>query len=251
MTGGWVIRGLRAAADILLPRVCIVCGRKLLLGEEHVCLYCQSDIPLTRFRLLKHNPMADRFNEAIQRQLEASEDPACERYAYALSLFFYDSYSDYRHIPYQIKYHGNIKAGGYFGRMLGCEVAAASWLGDVDVIIPVPLHWRRRWSRGYNQAEIIARGVSEIVDIPVRTDILTRLRHTRTQTKMDVPQKAENVDGAFMAACPNGVTFRHILLIDDVFTSGSTLMACFMALRTVFPPGVRISVATLAFVGGV
>ena len=251
MAGGRVIRGLRAAADIILPRVCLVCGRKLLLGENHIFLYCQSDIPLTRFRLLQHNPMADRFNEIIQKQLEACEKPAREMYAYALSLFFYDTDSDYRHIPYHIKYHGGIKAGHHFGEMLGYEIAAAPWMADIDVIIPVPLHWRRKWSRGYNQAEVLARAVSGIVDVPVRTDILKRLRYTSTQTKMDIPQKAENVNGAFAAVRPEGCTFRHVLLIDDVFTSGSTLGACFQALRSAFPPSVRISVATLAFVGEV
>ena len=151
-----VIRGLRAVADLLLPRVCLVCGRKLLLGEKHICLYCQSDIPYTRFRQLKHNPMADAFNEVIQRHLETCDVPVAEKYAYALSLFFYDSYSDYRHIPYQIKYHGNLPAGRYFGQMLGLEIAKTPWLSDIDIIIPVPLHWRRKWSRGYNQAEILA-----------------------------------------------------------------------------------------------
>ena len=194
-----MIRGLRAAADILLPRVCIVCGRKLLLQEEHMCLFCQSDIPLTRFSMFKHNPMADRFNEVIQRRLNVYENPVYEKYAYALSLFFYDADSAYRHIPYQIKYHGNLSAGQDFGAMLGHEVASAPWMEDIDVIIPVPLHWRRKWSRGYNQAEVIARAVSEIMNVPVRTDILTRRRYTRTQTKMDVPQKRENVDGAFYA----------------------------------------------------
>lgn len=244
-----VISGLRAAADVLLPRVCLVCGRKLLLREEHLCLYCQSDIPYTRFRQLKHNPMADRFNEIIQRHLETCDVPVLEKYAYALSLFFYDSDSDYRHIPYQIKYHGNLPAGRHFGEMLGHEIASAPWMADADVIIPVPLHWRRKWSRGYNQAEVIARAVSDITGVPVRTDILKRVRYTGTQTKMDVPQKAENVDGAFCACRPEDANSRHIVLIDDVFTSGSTLGACFNALREVFPPEVRISVATLCFVG--
>lgn len=244
-----VILGLKAAADLILPRVCIVCGRKLLLKEEHLCLYCQSDIPFTRFRILKHNPMADRFNEIIQRHIDSSTEPIYEKYAFAIALFFYDSEAGYRHIPYQIKYHGNIKAGRHFGQMLGTDISFTPWLADVDAIIPVPLHWRRKWSRGYNQAEVIAKGVSEITGIPVLTGILSRKRFTKTQTKMDIPQKAENVSDAFEARNPDGKHLRHILLIDDVFTSGNTLGACFHALRQVFPPGVRISVATLGFVG--
>ena len=249
-----MIRGLRAAADLILPRVCLVCGRKLLLGEKHICLYCQSDIPYTRFRQLEHNPMADRFNEAIQRHLDSCQGPSREVYAYALSLFFYDTYSDYRHIPYHIKYHGDISAGRHFGQMLGLEVAQAPYLNDIDVIIPVPLHWRRKWSRGYNQAEVLARAVSEVTGVPVRTDILKRRRHTGTQTRLGLEEKKANVKGAFRV---NGTALSrlpihpgHILIIDDVFTTGSTLMACFSALREVFPPSVRISVATLAFVGG-
>ena len=252
---GWVIRGLRAVADLLLPRVCVVCGCKLELEEQHICPGCLDDMPRTRFHMLEHNPMADRFNDAIQRHLEdlwdacPTESHPLERYAYADALFFYDNESDYRHIPQQIKYHDNIPAGRFFGQMLGEEIAAAGWSGSVDVVIPVPLHWRRRWTRGYNHAEIIAAEVASVLGIPMRTDILKRTRHTRTQTRLDHSEKASNVRGAFaVSQCPD-CSFGHVLLIDDVFTSGSTLMACFVALREVFPPGVRISVATLGCVG--
>lgn len=258
MAGGRVIRGLRAAADILLPRRCIVCGRKLLLAEEHLCLYCLSDIPHTYFWTVKHNPMSDKFNSVLQKHLEEKWETegiqgyVRERYAYANALFFYDSDGDYRHIPYQIKYHGNTRAGRFFGNMLGQKVAGTSWMKDIDIVIPVPLHWRRKWARGYNQAEIIAAEVASVLNVPLKTDILKRRRYTRTQTKMDIPSKSVNVADAFtiqdFTTCGH---YRHILLVDDVFTSGSTLMACFTALRAVFPPSVRISVATLAFVGEV
>ena len=125
---GWVIRGLRAVADLLLPRVCVVCGCKLVLKEQHICPDCLDDMPRTRFHMLEHNPMADRFNDAIQRHLEAlwdacpTESHPLERYAYASALFFYDNESDYRHIPQQIKYHDNISAGRFFGQMLGDPV---------------------------------------------------------------------------------------------------------------------------------
>ena len=248
-----VIRGLKAATDLLLPRVCVVCRRKLSLDEKHMCQACHEDMPLTRYHMLRHNPMSDRFNELIQKQLEALWDAgleASEQYAYATSLFFYTSEAGYRHIPYQIKYHGNTRAGRYFGEMLGREVSMAPWMSDIDVVIPVPLHWRRKWSRGYNQAEIIASETAKVLDVPLRTDILKRRRHTKTQIKLEISEKAENVKGAFTAYRQPAADFRHILLIDDVFTTGSTLHACFVALREVFPPSVRISVATLAFVGG-
>lgn len=253
---GRVIRGLRAVADLLLPRVCIVCGRKLELDENHICRDCLDDIPLTRFHLLSHNPMADRFNEIIQKHLEAlwdsegAESHHFERYVYATALFFYSSGAGYRHIPHQIKYHGNLSAGRYFGNMLGREVALTPWLQGIDIVIPVPLHWRRKWTRGYNQAEIIGEQVASVIGASLRTDILKRKRHTKTQTKLEISEKSANVKGAFEAHETDIEGIRHVLLIDDVFTTGNTLFACFSALREVFPPSVRISIATLAFVGG-
>ena len=248
-----VRRGLEGMIDLLLPRVCMVCGGRLLRFEKHICISCAMDMPYTRFWQMSHNPMADRFNELIQKDIEDEH----ESYAYAAALFLYHSEAGYRQIPYQIKYHGNIKAGEYFGRMLGEKLASESMWADVDIIIPVPLHWARKWKRGYNQAEVIARAAAGSMGIPIRTDILMRHRRTKTQTQLDIDGKAKNVANAFSvrpdaaAIFRNGGTIRHIILIDDVFTSGATLHACFKALRTVFPPHVRISVATLAFVGGV
>ena len=259
---------MRAAADMILPRVCVVCGRRLLLQEKHICLGCAADMPFTRFETMSHNPMADRFNEVIQRHLVADDvsngDPQShERYAYASALFLYKEDSGYKRIPYQIKYHGNLAVGRHFGRMLGQRLAGSQLFNDVDMVIPVPLHRLRRWKRGYNQAEVIASEVTSVLGAPLRTDILVRKRRTQTQTQLSIEEKAANVAGAFEVSesakrvygiAPHDVSSRcsmpcHILLVDDVFTTGSTLGECFRALRSVFPPEVRISVATLAFVG--
>ena len=244
---GNVLRGLRAAGEIVLPRICLVCGERLLLDEKHLCLNCLADLPLTFFWSMSHNPMADKFNEMIQK----GGPSAHERYAFAASLIFYHSEAEYRLIPYQIKYHGNISAGRFFGRMLGSRLATSELFADVDAVVPVPLHWTRRLKRGYNQAEVIASGVAESMGIPLRTDLLKRRRRTRTQTKMEVEEKIGNVKGAFIASpgSSNISDIRHILIVDDVFTTGSTLYACFAALRTSFPPPIRISIATLGFVG--
>ena len=259
-----IIHGLKAAADLILPRACVVCGERLLLNERIICLHCQADLPLTHFWEQKHNPMSDRFNAMIQHGLEKAwngmewqingllSNGTREKYAYATALFFYSHEAPYRHILYNLKYEGRIDVGRHFGRMLGAKLATSSTFKDADCVMPVPLHWTRKWKRGYNQAEIIGREVGEVLSVPIRCDVLTRSRRTKTQTKLDIKGKAENVAGAFVvrhsAACTL-IDIRHILLIDDVFTTGSTLMACFTALRSVFPPSVRISVATLAFVG--
>lgn len=247
---------MRALSDLLLPRKCIVCGRTLYVDERHLCLYCLADMPLTRFWIMEHNPMADRFNVVIQKGLEqAWENGDClpdghERYAFATALFFYDTESGYRHIPQRIKYHGDISTGRYFGRMLGRKLKEAPWTSDIDAVVPVPLHWRRKWTRGYNQAEVIASAVASVLEVPMRTDILRRIRRTHTQTKLATEEKEKNVRNAFAVTIGSDCILKHILLVDDVFTTGSTLVACFRALREVFPPSVRISVATLGFVGG-
>ena len=263
MIRGWkfVSKSLRAAADLILPRVCIVCGQELLLYERHICLHCLADLPLTQFWKLAHNSMADRFNAVLQCGLEEASTNCRERYAYAAALFFFSNDAPYRHIIYSIKYEGRTEVGRDFGRMLGFRLATADLFRDVDCVIPVPLHWTRRWRRGYNQAEIIAREVASALSADLDCKILVRRRRTRTQTKLDIKDKAANVTGAFGARrtlhrgnerhkADNPPELRHILLIDDVFTTGSTLHACFVALRSVFPPSVRISVATLGFVGG-
>lgn len=247
-----VMRGLRAAADLLLPRVCTVCGRRLHTSEEHICLLCRADLPRTYFWRQSHNPMADKFNEGIQSYIAENGSPKHERYAYAAALFHYSAGTGYRHITHQLKYHGNIRLGEHFGRMLGNCLAVAEWFGDVDLVIPVPLHWSRKLKRGYNQAEVLGRAIASSLNVETRTDIIRRKRRTATQTKLDIEQKRKNVTGAFEVVETVrrlSTEYRHILLVDDVFTTGSTLMACFTALREVFPPSVRISVATLGFVG--
>ena len=133
---------------------------------------------------------------------------------------------------------------------MGRRLASSVLFENIDLIVPVPLHWARRWKRGYNQAEVIASGIAEAMDVMMRSDLLVRTRRTASQTKRAVEDKMKNVSGAFAVSdlCSD-VKCRHILIVDDVFTTGSTLWACFNALRRVFPPSVRISVATLAFVG--
>ena len=268
-----------ALLDFFLPRRCVVCDAVLAPSETHLCENCWSDLPHTYYWMLRNNPMADRFNAFIQDWLEAewsaytgtehdnSDDrdmadvrndghevnvSRTERYAYAAALFFYRAESDYSKITRCIKYHGRVEVGLHFGMLLGDRLAESHLFSDVDAVVPVPLHWMRRWKRGYNQAEVIASGVARRLGVPMKNNILRRCRRTRTQTKLSIAEKRKNVTGAFDVSdkARSNEELKHLLIVDDVFTTGSTLMACFTALREVFPPSVRISVATLGFVGG-
>ncbi len=239
---------LTSLGDLIMPRECIVCGRPLALRERHLCIGCLADLPRTYFSNMPHNQLADRFNALIQSDLDATG--VFEEYSYATSLFFYRSQTGYRLITQRLKYHSDYAAGRYFASMLGREMAASKVFADVDAVIPVPLHWTRRWFRGHNQSEVIAEILAGNLGAEMRADILYRKRRTRTQTKLSVEGKARNVEGAFRARRLKAVPeYSHILLVDDVFTTGATLRSCQKALRAVFPPPVRISVATLACVG--
>ena len=247
------MRLLRAAADLLAPRECVVCGRRLGLQEDEICIFCEADLPLTRYSSRVHNPMADRINLLIERHRSDSDQ---EAYAYAASLILYHSGNPYSRIPQALKYRYRLSTGRYFARRLGAEMASAGHFGDVDLVVPVPLHWTRRFQRGYNQSEVIAREVARALGVPCR-DILRRNRRTGTQTRLSVEGKERNVRGAFSLKAGvlrdgngSGLVARHLLLVDDTFTTGATLYECFAALRSALGPSVRISFCTLASVTG-
>lgn len=243
---------LSALSDLFLPRACVVCGEHLLPCERHICMECLADLPLTHFETLSRNPMADRLNAALPDEL---------RYVYASALFFYSPYAGYDKITKALKYRRNFAAGRYFARMLGDKLASSPLYSDVDVVVPVPLHWMRWWSRGYNQASVIASEVARCLKTPCSSGMLRRVRRTASQTSLSASARINNVSSAFRVVGykANPVirnfgqdecrpAFRHILLVDDVFTTGATTAACIMALRAALGPDIRISLATLAVV---
>lgn len=220
------------------PRRCGVCGGFLDTEERYVCAECLKDMPLTYFWSWRGNP-AEQILWA-RTYLEG-----------VVSLFYYSRDNDYKELLHAVKYGGNVATGRWLGRILGEKMREAAYPMP-DVIVPVPLHWRRQWKRGYNQAEVIARGISEGLsgDIPVLTDILRRVRYSTSQTRMSVGSKWENVSGSFVLidnrTAAERLSGRHVLLVDDVLTTGATAEACWDALRVI--PDIRVSYASIAFV---
>lgn len=237
---------LRAVTDLLMPRCCLVCGRQLGVHERHLCLRCEAGLPLTYYWERVHNPMADKLNAVLERQREPGE---VMPYVPAAALLFYKHDNPYRRIPQALKYGGNLSVGKAFAQRLGLFLAASDGFSDVDCVIPVPLHWVRRWRRGYNQAEVLARALAVSSGARVAPRALRRVRRTRTQTVLDASERLQNVRSVFRVGhLPAGV--RHVLVVDDTFTTGATLAACCTALRAALGPSVRLSVATLSVVDG-
>ena len=170
-------------------------------------------------------------------------------------MFYYMSEAGYKRIPQKVKYWGDRPAGRFYGRMLGRFIALSGHFGDIDTVVPVPLHWTRKWKRGYNQAEVIAAGIAAEIGAELRTDILLLARRTDTQTRLHDSEKARNVSGAFrirerylheeQLKCGQE---RHFLIVDDVFTTGATIASCCASLYSQFGGGISISAATLGFV---
>lgn len=235
-----------------MPRCCLVCGRQLGVREQHLCTYCAADLPLTYYWEQEHNPMADSFNAVLERLRTSpgilSGEPMA--YSYATALLFYHHDNPYSRIPQALKYNGDVAAGRCFAAQLGGYLATAPQLADVDCVIPVPLHWRRFWRRGYNQAAVIASELASALGAPLFPRALRRVRRTRTQTVLDASGRLSNVLGVFRVrrSFAEQMAPRHILLVDDTYTTGATLAACYAAIREALGPGPRISVATLSVV---
>ena len=228
-----------AIADLAMPRVCVVCGRALMPCERHICIECLADLPLTRLASIPRNPMADLYNAKIE----------AKSYQYATALFYYSSDSPYRKITQALKYHRDFGAGKMFSRMLGEEMKGSAIFEDVDLVIPVPLHWTRKYKRGYNQADIIAKDLASTLGARLDTKALKRTRRTGSQVRLTGEERERNVSGAFKVRRKENIAGRrHVLIVDDVYTTGATLAACAEAIRQEFGPDIRISVATLGFV---
>ena len=238
-----IVSSGKALADLAMPRTCLVCGRPLGTEERHLCIWCAADTPLTYNWEQPHNPMADEFNAVLERLRGAGEP---EEYAYAASLLYYHHENPYKAIPQALKYHRDLPAGRFFASCLGSYMASTPHWADVDVVIPVPLHWLRHWRRGYNQAEVIAGELAHGLGATLRTDVLSRARRTRSQTGLSAEERLRNVASVFSVRKP--LEAKHILLVDDTFTTGATLAACRRVLRAALGPSVRISIATLAVV---
>lgn len=218
---------------LFFPERCAVCGRELPAGAELVCPHCQWDMPLTGYCREHDNPVARKFWGLLPVE-EAS------------SMMFFIRNSPYRELIHRFKYSGQWGISRTLGEWYGEQLRQSGLYDGVDTLIPIPLHHRRMLSRGYNQSEYIARGIAKTLACPVECGNVVRSNYNRSQTKTrDHNDRWDNVEGIFSIRHPEKLSGKHLLLVDDVLTTGATLVSCAETiLKTV--PDCRISIATLS-----
>lgn len=217
--------------SVIFPRVCEVCGRQLVDGEELICTYCNASMPRTNYHVSDFNP--------VHHRLAAS---ACVDKA--SSWFEYRRTSPYVELILKAKYYDRPDIARDMGRIYSREIFRSGFFDGIDIILPVPMHHIKQLKRGYNQAEEIAVGISRTTRIPIG-DNLRALHGHSSQTRRGAFERYLNVAGLFGVANPAELAGHHVLLVDDVLTTGSTLSSCCDALRKAVPD-IRVSVLTLA-----
>jgi ComF family protein len=217
---------------LLYPEICAGCGSDLIDSGNHLCMNCMNEMPVTGFFMQRNNPVEKIFRGRL-RLVTAS----------AHTYFTKDSVV--QNMLHAIKYGGNKDLAIFMGAMIGKKLKICEWNADLHAVIPLPLHFRKQKIRGYNQAEMICKGISAELNVPVLNDILVRRKNTETQTHKTRIERWNNIHSKFELKKEECLINKHVLLVDDVITTGATLEACGAELLKA--EGLRLSIAAFAY----
>ena len=225
------MRLFKSLINLFFPRVCAACGNLLLEGETTVCTTCRFLLPKTEYENNPDNPLAQMFYGQMPFNAVMAE-------------FFFSKTGKVQHLIHGLKYHHCRENGIFLGQEIGKSLLKAPDYQGIDYIVPIPLHPKKEKIRGYNQSHVIAEGINEIMNVPIAEKCLVRKVFTDTQTKKSREERYQNVKDIFDVKNAAKIAGKHVLLIDDVLTTGATLMSAGKALMEV--EGIKISVATVA-----
>lgn len=220
--------------SLFYPDICASCGTILNRDEEILCLECIYSLPETNFHLFKDNPLEKLFWGKVN--IES-----------AVSFYYYSKKGKIQNIIHRLKYKGHKEIGIYLGKQYGNILKMSENFKSLDLIIPVPLHKHKQMKRGYNQAEYFAKGLSISMNIPFDNNILFRIKPSESQTYKKRYERWKNVNEIFELKDSAQLKGKHVLLVDDVITTGSTIESSAKTLLTV--PDIKLSVASIAFAG--
>ena len=219
-------------SHLFFPHVCAGCGTDIISLQSTLCIHCMNQLPLTNFHLHANNLVEKHFWGRI---------PVTS----AASLCHFTTGSLVQHLLHQLKYKGNKEAGFFLGKIMGATLYASERFRHIDILVPLPLFAERQKKRGYNQSAVLCNGMAAMMQVPVTTSAVTRLSATETQTRKTRLDRWKNMEGKFELTDPASIAGKHVLLVDDVVTTGATLEACGHELLKA--AGVKLSIATLAY----
>lgn len=225
-----------ALSHLFFPHNCAACGTELSQRKLCICARCMLQLPETDFAKLAGNAIEKAFYGRLPLMA-------------AGSAFYFNKHAKLQRLIHLLKYSGRSDVGMQLGKLMGLQLAEAERFNSIEVLIPLPLYPDKERKRGYNQAHILCMGMAEVLNIPVEANAIIRSRPTETQTKKGRSERWQNVQQGFSVQNEEGIKNKHILLVDDVMTTGATLDACGQALRNV--PGICLSVFTLAYTSDV
>ena len=215
---------------VVFPHVCDGCGSDLLNPESRLCIRCLASLPETNFESRANNPVEKDFWGRL---------PIVRGSAH----LYFTKESLIQHLMHQVKYRRNKELAVQLGRIMGNALKSSNRFNDLDALIPLPLFLSREKKRGYNQSKLLCDGIAEVLDLPVLSNSITRPQHTETQTKKGRIDRWKNIEGKFKLIDPASIQNKHLLLVDDVVTTGATLEACGNELLSAGK--VNLSIATL------
>ena len=217
--------------SLIFPKICAGCGNSLWKNEEVLCHFCEFHLPKTNFHLDEENPVSRLFwgRAKIER---------------GTAFLYFNKGNRVQRLVHQLKYKGRKDIGIYLGAQYGNILRNIVPFNAVHAIIPVPLHKKKYMQRGYNQSEQFAIGLAGSMNVPVNRFLLSRIKATETQTRKSRFNRYQNVREIFTIGNPEEFKDQHLLLVDDVITTGATLESCIEALFKI--PGVKISIACIA-----
>ncbi len=217
---------------LFYPHNCEGCGTDILYDDHFLCARCMHYLPNTGFFASSDNPVEKLFYGRLP-------------VTHAGAAYYFTKDSLLQHLLIQLKYKGNKEAGYFLGRMMGYALEKTEKYKQVDLLVPLPLHIKKEQIRGYNQAALICEGISEVCKIPVVKEAVGRVHFTKTQTHESRLARWQNMEGVFAVTDSQILQHKHILLIDDVITTGATLEACGSAILKT--EGVQLSIAAAAY----
>lgn len=226
---GSIIRALRT---LVFGDGCIICGGYAEDREHRICTKCRISIPLTNYYLEDENPIKERFSVFAP-------------IAHASALYFYDVDPMWREVIHRCKYRGQWQLAYNMGRWYGAILRESGLYDDIDVIVPIPLHPLKRIKRGYNQSYYVAKGISRELGVRIDNRSIKRVVNNPSQTTKSGTLRWQNVEHIFRLRSTESLRGMHILIVDDVLTTGATIASCITAISALVPD-CRISIASLA-----